>query len=67
MGMITSLQFSVPYFVITEPLVSIDVENWCKENSITYTFMGRYRNSEVWYVEDEDQRTLFALRWKENG
>lgn len=50
-------------FVKTDPIPNEDVDRWCKENSIKYVYMGRHYAQEIWYIEDEEQRMLFALRW----
>lgn len=39
------------------------VHDWCKEHNIRAIFVGSNYGKNIWFVEDEQSRVLFTLRW----
>lgn len=50
-------------FVVTDQ-DHYQVLDWCVDNQIEYTFVGRYGEGSVWFIPEESQRVEFVLRWK---
>jgi hypothetical protein len=41
----------------------VEVWTWCDKNNITVEYKGSLDKMDLWYVKNDRDRALFALRW----
>ena len=39
------------------------VWDWCEKNNIEVSYQGSLGDRDLWYVKNDRDRALFALRW----
>ena len=40
-----------------------EVWEWCKENKIAVEYQGSLSNMDLWYILNDRDRSIFAMRW----
>lgn len=50
--------------MVDESTIVDVIYDWCDEQNIRAGYIGRLEYNCIWYIENDDDRLLFCLRWQ---